>query len=63
MTVEPESNEPNEFGFSGAATGPEPAPDLTPVDGESIAIPAGDLTGTLSDALEEAVAPHEDDAG
>jgi hypothetical protein len=64
MTVEPESNQPNEFGFSGAGTGPEPepAPDLEPVDGESIAIPADDLTGAISGALDEAVAPHEDDA-
>jgi hypothetical protein len=62
MTVEPESNQPNEFGFSGAGTGPEPEPDPAPdVDGESIAIPAGDLTGSISEALQEAIAPPEDD--
>lgn len=62
MTAETESNQPNEFGFSGAGTGPEPEPDLTPVDAESIAVPADDLTGAISGALEEAVAPDEDDA-
>ncbi|MEU4237817.1 hypothetical protein [Actinoplanes sp. NPDC026619] len=52
-----ESDQPNEFGFSGAATAPEPEPEHTPareVDGESIAVPAGDLTGAVSHAIEDA---------
>ncbi len=55
MTVASEPNEPNEAGYAGAAATPEPDP--TPespekVDGEAIAVPAGDLTGPLTDAME-----------
>jgi hypothetical protein len=55
MTVESEQPEPNEFGFGGAATAPEPQPTREPieeVEGESIAVPAGDITGAVSDALD-----------
>ena len=47
MTVESESNEPNEFGFAGGATAPQPEPDREPtehVDAERIAVPSDDLT-------------------
>ena len=59
-------NEPNEFGFSGGATAPEPEPEKRPageVDGESIAVPGGDLTGAISQAIEEATErqPDEDE--
>jgi hypothetical protein len=66
MTSERETDQPNEFGFSGGATAPEPQPDhrtAEEVDGENIAIPAGDLTGAITHALEEAIEHHhhEDD--
>ncbi|MFI5889424.1 hypothetical protein ACIA5D_04810 [Actinoplanes sp. NPDC051513] len=57
MTSERETNQPNEYGFSGGATAPEPEADARPieeVDGESVAVPAGDLTGAISEAIEEA---------
>ncbi|GAA2549209.1 hypothetical protein GCM10010435_18730 [Winogradskya consettensis] len=58
MTTESsEEDRPNEFGFSGAATAPQPEPEREPaeqVDAENIAIPAGDLTGAISEAIEEA---------
>ena len=62
MTVESESDQPNEFGFAGGATAPQPEPDRRPaaeVDGESIAVPAGDLTGAVSNALDDI--SHDDD--
>jgi hypothetical protein len=54
-------NQPNEYGFAGEGTVPEPAaahPDATS-DGkdhsaEDIAVPSGDLTGALSDGLDDA---------
>jgi hypothetical protein len=52
-----ETDQPNEFGFGGGATAPEPEPDPRPaeeVDGESIAVPAGDLTGAITHAIEDA---------
>ena len=48
---------------AGGATAPEPRPDRRPieeVDGESIAVPAGDLTGAVSHAIEEAT-EHNDE--
>jgi hypothetical protein len=59
MTDEPtttdETHEPNEYGFAGDGTAPEPAPERRDeVDGDDIAIPAGDLTGAVSDAIDEA---------
>ena len=62
MTDE-ETNEPNEFGYSGAATGPEPHKTMEPVedvDGESIAVPSGDLTGAITEAIEELTEGDED---
>jgi hypothetical protein len=47
-----ESDEPNEFGFAGGATAPQPEPDTEENAGESIAVPAGDLTGAIVAAME-----------
>jgi hypothetical protein len=61
MTVESESDQPNEFGFGGGATAPQPRTDEPSApDGESIAVPAGDITGAVSDAIEDI--SHGDDA-
>jgi hypothetical protein len=62
MSVESESDQPNEYGFAGGATAPQPRTDDSPrgVDGEGIAVPAGDITGAVSDAIEEM--SHGDDA-
>ncbi len=56
MTVESESNEPNEFGFGGGATAPQPDRDRESAedDAEHIAVPADDLTGAFSDGLDDA---------
>ena len=64
MTSERETDQPNEFGFAGGATAPQPEPDrrtADQVDGESIAVPAGDLTGAITHALEEATEDHHHD--
>ena len=56
MTAESESNQPNEYGFAGGATAPEPMKTPEPieeVDGESVAVPAGDLTGAITEAIDE----------
>jgi hypothetical protein len=58
MTVESENNEPNQFGFAGGATAPEPARESpAESEGEDIAVPAGDLTGAMSDGLDEMTQP------
>ncbi|GID25236.1 hypothetical protein [Paractinoplanes brasiliensis] len=49
-----EHDEPNEFGFGGGATAPEPEPGAEENDGEKIAVPADDLTGAITGAIEEA---------
>jgi hypothetical protein len=64
MTVESESNEPNEFGFAGGATAPQPEPTRESVEdgqGESIALPAGDITGAITEAIDELTEPNDDD--
>jgi hypothetical protein len=64
MTSERETDQPNEYGFSGGATAPEPKPDHRPieeVDGESIAVPSGDLTGAITHAIEEVTEHDEED--
>jgi hypothetical protein len=64
MTTESDSDQPNEFGFSGGATAPEPEPERRPieeVDGESIAVPAGDLTGAVVESIEELADRHPDE--
>jgi hypothetical protein len=66
MTTEPASprddeNQPNEFGFAGEGTGPEPAavPQLAEGEGERIAVPSGDITGAITEAIEE-LSEHRD---
>jgi hypothetical protein len=59
-----ETNESNEYGFAGGATTPTPEPTTRSrdeVEGESIAIPSGDLTGALTEAIEELGDRHPDD--
>jgi hypothetical protein len=57
MTVESEENRPNEYGFAGDGTAPQPERTATDEgDGEDIAVPAGDLTGAITGAIDEAVA-------
>ena len=63
MTVESESDQPNEYGFAGDATAPEPEPtreSAREVEGESLAVPSGDITGAISDAIED-VSNNDDD--
>ncbi len=55
MSAERESNQPNEFGFSGDATAPQPErKPADDVDGERVAVPADDLTGAISDGIDNA---------
>jgi hypothetical protein len=63
MTVESEEPQPNEFGFAGGATAPEPEPtreSAEDIEGESIAVPSGDITGAVSDAIED-MSHHDDE--
>jgi hypothetical protein len=63
MTVESESDQPNEFGFAGGATAPQPKPtgeSIEEVEGESIAVPASDITGAITEAIDE-LTEHNDD--
>jgi hypothetical protein len=65
MTMQPETHEPNEEGFAGDPSTPEPEPDRRPADevvGESIAVPAGDLTGALSEAIEDVSGSNDEDS-
>jgi hypothetical protein len=57
MTAESESNQPNESGYAGEATAPQPEPDRKPaeeVEAERIAVPSDDLTGAVSDGIDAA---------
>jgi len=68
-------NQPNEYGFAGEGTGPEPATgsstgsateSATELDEdelahvEEVAVPAGDLTGALTESFEELTDRDED---
>ena len=60
-----ESDQPNEYGFAGGATAPEPMRTPEPieeVDAESIAVPAGDVTGAITEAIDELTEPDEDNS-
>ena len=59
-TTEDETHRPNEFG--GDPSVPEPAPGhrADEVDGEDIAVPAGDLTGAITGALENATGENDE---
>jgi hypothetical protein len=62
MTVEEE--EPNEYGFAGEATAPQPERDRDDKlheEAEAIAVPADDLTAPLGKALADMTEPDEDD--
>jgi hypothetical protein len=66
MTSEPqdeqqEHDEPNDAGFAGAATTPTPEPGDQEGFGEEIAVPAGDLTGSLMAAIDEVGEHHDED--
>ncbi|WP_127498181.1 hypothetical protein [Actinoplanes solisilvae] len=50
---EQEQDEPNQFGFAGGATAPEPIKEPAEGYGESIAVPAGDLTEAITEAIDE----------
>ena len=50
---ETEHDEPNEYGFAGGATAPQPAKEPAEGYGESIAVPSGDLTGAIVEAIDE----------
>jgi len=62
-TARTEHDEPNDAGFAGAATTPTPEPGAEEGYGESIAVPSGDLTGALMEAIEHAREPHDDGDG
>ncbi|WP_200208039.1 hypothetical protein [Micromonospora coerulea] len=58
-------DEPNEFGFSGGATAPEPPPGGRPDEQdriEEIAVPGDDFTEPFADALEETEETEEERA-
>ncbi|BAL92714.1 hypothetical protein AMIS_74940 [Actinoplanes missouriensis 431] len=67
MTSEPqdrnvETDQPNEFGFAGGATAPEPertSESRLHDEVEAIAVPSGDITGAITEAIDE-VTDHED---
>ncbi|XVU24829.1 hypothetical protein ACQPZJ_47780 [Actinoplanes sp. CA-054009] len=50
---ETEQDEPNQFGFGGGATVPQPVKEIPEGYGESIAVPSGDLTGAIVEAIDE----------
>jgi hypothetical protein len=57
-----EADEPNEFGFAGGATAPQPERERVEDNyGESIAVPAGDLTGAITAAIDELSDDDEDE--
>ncbi|WP_089154168.1 hypothetical protein [Micromonospora sp. NBS 11-29] len=56
-------DEPNEYGFAGGATAPQPPPGGRADEqdrAEQVAVPGDDLTGPVTDALEESEGPRED---
>jgi len=63
MTDASEEHQPNQYGFSGGATAPEPDTRSERTDevvGEDIAVPAGDITGSVSRAIEDATTGDDD---
>jgi len=64
MTTEAESPEPNESGFAGEGTAPEPDTERRPaeeINAERIAIPSEDLTGAISDGIDQATRGDDSD--
>ncbi|WP_091606960.1 hypothetical protein [Micromonospora mirobrigensis] len=59
-------DEPNEYGFAGGATAPEPPPGGRPDEqdrAEAVAVPGDDLTEPLTDALGDTEEEREQRAG
>ena len=56
-----QGDKPNEFGFAGDGTAPQPDREQGEGFGESIAVPAGDLTGAVTGAIDEATTRDADD--
>ena len=56
-----QGDKPNEFGFAGDATAPQPDREQGESVGESVAVPAGDLTGAVTGAIDEATTGDDDD--
>ena len=58
-------DEPNEEGYGGAVSTPEPEPESERhpqgVDGEAIAVPSGDLTRPIAEAMENLGGDRDDD--
>jgi anti-sigma regulatory factor (Ser/Thr protein kinase) len=63
MTTDPPTHEPNDEGFAGEPTTPQPRPARSDhdIDAEDIAVPAGDLTAPLMEALEQVGSKDRDD--
>jgi hypothetical protein len=65
MSSEPEHDEPNDEGFAGDPATPTPEPGTAEGTGEgfgeAIAVPAGDITGSLMAAINEAGGHHDDE--
>jgi len=64
MSDHTETDKPNEFGFAGEGTAPQPEPTTESDDeaqGESIAVPAGDLTGAITSAMDEVTEKREEE--
>ena len=54
-------NQPNEFGFAGDGTAPQPESGSTGESfGESAAVPAGDITGAITGAIDQATGADDD---
>ncbi|GIE83633.1 hypothetical protein [Actinoplanes regularis] len=55
MTTEPNPphDEPDDFGFAGDPPLASPAPRLVEGEGERIAVPSDDLTGAITEAIDE----------
>jgi hypothetical protein len=62
-----EVDEPNEFGFAGDPAVPEPQPERADSTregwGESVAVPAGDLTEGITTAIQGSVEGDDETAG
>ncbi|EEP69985.1 hypothetical protein MCAG_00312 [Micromonospora sp. ATCC 39149] len=57
-------DEPNEYGFAGGATAPQPPPGGRPDEqdlAQEVAVPGDDLTESFSDAVSEETEPAEED--
>ncbi|GIF08757.1 hypothetical protein [Actinoplanes siamensis] len=60
--VREEENQPNQYGFAGDPSLPEPA-HLAEGEGERIAVPSDDLTGAITEAIDELTDHEHHDRG